>query len=212
MITEPSRENNMLLVITLSAVLSVILATIIVLICIIVAAVKCPRKSHAKMPENAEQELPSGENIQTLTNICYGDIFETSVTPTESDKKRDSLHLYDDVIALAASQNNNYENVDTETGLPVVPKPSNSPSEGTVTPMCERACLPLRGITPSAASPNLHKPAKVKKSQRSLERAQTFQHKSLRSPMTQAKFATLSVVLEAADYEMPTPCVKSTVV
>lgn len=216
MITESSKpSNNMLLVITLSAVLSVILITIIVLIFIIVAAMKCQKKSHAKMPERAEQELPSGENIQTLTNICYGDIFESSVTLTESQKERDSLHLYDDVVGLASQNYNFYENVDAETGLPVVPKPANLSSKEKLTPACERACLPLQGITPSARLHSLHGSQgdmKVKKGQRSLERAQTFQHKPLRSPVAHPKFTTLSVVLEAADYEMPTPYVKSTAV
>lgn len=198
--------DTMILVTTLSAVLGVIMVTTFVLICIIIGIVKGLKKS---MPEDAEQKLSGDEDIQTSTNICYGEsVPQISETLSQSKKKRDSLHLYDDIVAVTLPTNM-YENVDTETGLPTIPKLVASSENSLDKPLtCERACLPLKGITPLLSSCSLHKPQKnIKKSQSSLGRVCTFNHKQLRSPQ---KFATLSVVLEAADYETPTEHIRVT--
>jgi hypothetical protein len=193
----------MLLVIALSTVLGVILVTIVVLVCIIVTVTQCPKKS-------IDQESPANENIETSTNICYGDALESNETLTRGQKERNSLHVYDDVFATGSQSDSLYENVDAKSGLPKVPKPTNLSTVESIAETCEWACLPLKGVTPLVSTVR-PQGVSMKKSARSLNRARTFQYTS-KSPVTQARFATLSVLLEAADYEMPTSHMRATAV
>lgn len=190
----------MILIITLSAVLASILIGIFSLICVIVGILKCPQKAHTKMSEDGDQRLSGGDNdsIQTSANVCYEGVLMPSQSPRQQQADNDSLHLYDDVVALRQSTESNYENVDPATGLPSVPKPVLSFGERSLGSNCERACLPLKAATPSVSC----RRSEPQKNTRSLGRA-CYKNKHLKVPKVQDQFAKRGAVSEAADYEIP---------
>ena len=197
----------MILIITLSAVLASILIGIVSLICVIVVILKCPKKFHAKMSEDGDQrlsEVDNDESIQTSANVCYEGVLKPSQSPKQHQADNNSLHLYDDVVALRQSTESDYENVDPATGLPSVPKPVLSYGERSLDSNSERACLPLKAATPSVMSSSK---CEHQMNTRSLGRTCTsYKNRHLKVPKVQNKFGkrgAVSVILEAADYEMP---------
>ena len=143
--------DDMMLVISLSVVLGSIIVVIFILMCVIVGILKCPSKPHHEKSLDSDC-IDEATTIETSSNICYGESSDQSHIPGQPEENRDSLHLYDDIIPSLETE---YENVDIATGLPTAPKPA-SLREGDLTssaPVCERACIPLKAITPMIGLP-----------------------------------------------------------
>lgn len=162
-----------------------------------------------------EQGTPGDEdNIQTSANICYEGLLEGRNTLNGCQVDNESLHLYDDVLILTKpSTDCDYENVDPTTGFATTPKPFTSSQERSLvspgsTGYSERACLPLKAIKPAILpKPEiLRQQTKVKKDQR---RACTFKHVKQSSSQKDFKRGTVSVILKAADYEIPARKIKT---
>lgn len=157
---------------------------------IVVSVIKCRRR------KIKGGDTDNSDDIQVSHNICYGGIFDMK-EPSQADAE--SLHLYDDIVALHQSATLlNYENVDPSTGLPIIPRPvSASIDLSTTSDCCERAPLPLEGAN--------FKKVKVQKrtDKAPLERAQTFKHEVLHSYHSDVPRRGVSCTFDVADYEIP---------
>ena len=179
----------MVLVTVVSAVLVSVVVGIIALVCTIVAIVKCPRKSHRTLPADGEAGIEQEDtNIRTMANICYGELLELQQQKNQVDNT--SVHDYDDILALKLPTEQDYENVDPSTGLPVVPRPHLTQPDSIRRDYCERACLPLQTtkfISGLKRNPTIH----------------TFQHKQLDIQRAWKERSTLSMIHQPMDYEVP---------
>ena len=204
--------STMLLII-LSIVLATILIIIFVLICFIVAILKCPRnknKSHGTVTRDHDiEEGAPDENIQTMVNICYEGLLEHPQTLESARGEQldtESLHVYDDIATFKPPKEEDYENVDPCTGLPVIPKPHNTEQDQASS--CDRACLPLRSSTRSSLcrhAPSLSTTLQQQQKCNPESRSRTLQQ--IRSDLHKSrpnlvKKGAVSVLARAADYEV----------
>lgn len=189
----------MVLVTIVAVVFFSITAAVVLLVCV---TVKCTKT----------RKMSVDETIQTSANVCYEEMNVDLTSRYEVDNN--SLHLYDDIMNLKSSTEQDYENVDPATDLPMIPQPTGDSERRKPAhshDSCERACLPLKTIQPAKLS-TVRKFQRFNKDQVTSARAHTLKHKLPESQKILSRRVSMPSILEAADYEIPTPNITITAV
>lgn len=147
------------------------------------------------------------ECIETSANICYEGVLAASSQSQGSIQTQcpvddnQSIHSYDDIIIMDKSQeiDLDYENVDPATGFPMKPRHISPSSPHIISWDSRRLCIPI--ITSHSRS--------LETKGKTAERAQTLRpcwlelKQKTPNENSMRVRGTVSVIIEAADYEVP---------